>query len=405
MLVYVYRRGHDDAGQYARLGSGGKEYVFSEMDRLNISIVIPTWNREKLVEELLASLSKARKAYKYGDTEVIVIDSSKGDARASIEKSCAHHDAVYLEGDNSVRKKRNKGIYSAKYEIVYFIDSDVTVCEDIINVHARTFLEDDDPKLGGSFGLTEFVGKKSFWWKILEHTTYLDSFAFAKRFPYQSWTIGNNVAFRKDVLIEIGAFKEDLPFRLGGDDLEMTYRVTKRGYKIKSAPDAVTYHSRETWNNAAAIHNRTKRWGSMEYHIRTMHPELFVNCIPKSDVMFFLFFLLAAVLCGATMSFAPAVWYGAWLILYMIGICIYDNAGKKSNIFFYMIGKSIKTHYHMYFIAESLKHKDASCFYKEMSFSVGQTMFMYKEAANKLWIFIAAFLCALIGTGFLFRFI
>lgn len=54
-------------------------------------------------------------------------------------------------------------------------------------------------------------------------------------------TIGNNVSFKKSVLEEIGMFEENFPFKLGGDDLDMTYRVTKAGYMIGSAPNAVTY--------------------------------------------------------------------------------------------------------------------------------------------------------------------
>lgn len=375
------------------------------MQTLDISIVIPTWNREKLVESLLSSLDEARSAYQYGKTEVILVDSSEGTAKEQIQESCKRHDAAYLEGSNSVRKKRNKGIDAAQYEVICFIDSDVTVCKDLLNIHAQTFLEDDDDRLAGSFGLTEFVGKKSFWWKILEHTTYLDSFKFARMFPYQSWTIGNNVAFYKRVLLEIGKFREDLPFKLGGDDLEMTYRVTKQGYRIKSAPQAVAWHSRETWNHAEAIHNRTKRWGSMEYHIKTMHPELFVNCIPKTGVMFLPFLVFLCVLSGAQRSFLPLIFLGIWFLLNLICVYISDTREKPANPFFYLVGKLIKTNYRGYFMRESMKHGDFSCLYKEMSFSLGQTMYMHKEEARKLYLFIVSFWIALICSGILKYFV
>ena len=45
---------------------------------MNFSIVIPTWNRSALVVELLKSLYEDRKIYKYGETEVLIIDSSEG---------------------------------------------------------------------------------------------------------------------------------------------------------------------------------------------------------------------------------------------------------------------------------------------------------------------------------------
>ena len=370
---------------------------------MNISIVIPTWNREELVEELLASLKKARDAYRYGETEVLVVDSSEGSAKESIMRSCENHDARYLFGDNSVRKKRNLGIDESKYEIIHFIDSDVTVCEDILNIHAETFLNDSDPMLAGSFGLTEFVGKKNFWWKIVEHTTYLDSFRFAKMFPYQSWTIGNNVAFKKSVLLEIGKFKENLPFKLGGDDLEMTYRVTKNGYRIKSAPEAVAYHSTETWSHLSAIHNRTKRWGHMEYYIKEAHPELFVNCIPKSDVLFGLFFIVNTLMSLILQTIAPLLFFCGWLLLYVVIGYLMECRTKVKNPFFYLAGKIIHKRYHWYYMEESIRHRDFSCLFKEMSFSIYQSLFMYKGETEKLWAFIGTFMISFLVMAILVR--
>ena len=190
---------------------------------MDFSIVVPTWNRSKLVDALLESLYEERKNYDLGETEVLIVDSSKGEEKAAIMASCEKYDAQYIEGDDSVRKKRNKGIDMAGYEYILFIDSDVTVGPGLLKSHAATLKEgESNPKITGSFGLTEFVGKKKFWWHVIEHTSFLDSFGFAKFMPFVSWTIGNNVAFRRDELIKIGKFEENIPFKLGGDDLDMT---------------------------------------------------------------------------------------------------------------------------------------------------------------------------------------
>ena len=216
---------------------------------MNFSVVIPTWNRSELVDALLESLYKDRMNYMQGKTEVLVVDSSKDEERTNIMSSCEKYDAIYVEGEDSVRKKRNKGIRLSKYEYILFIDSDVTVEEGIFNEYVEAYKNPYKVKLGGVLGYTEFVGKKSFWWKMLERTSLVNSFSFARNYPFHSWTIGNNVSFKKTVLEEIGMFEENFPFKLGGDDLDMTYRVTKAGYMIGSAPNAVTYHSRKTWNN------------------------------------------------------------------------------------------------------------------------------------------------------------
>lgn len=193
----------------------------------------------------------------------LVVDSSIGDEKLIIVSSCERYNAKYLTGDDSVRKKRNKGIRESQYDYILFIDSDVVVKKGLLDEYVSAYKENSCVKLVGILGYTEFVGKKTFWWKILELTPLVDSFAFARNYPFHSWTIGNNVSFKKSVLEEIGMFEENFPFKLGGDDLDMTYRVTKAGYMIGSAPNAVTYHSRETWNNFKAIHNRAMRWGTI----------------------------------------------------------------------------------------------------------------------------------------------
>lgn len=372
--------------------------------KMNISVVIPTWNREELLDKLLETLFTARSNYKYGETEVVVVDSSKDEAKAKIMQSCEKYDAVYYEGTDSVRQKRNKGIDMAKYEVIHFIDSDVTVDKDILNRHAETFLNDKNEKLAGSFGYTEFVGDKNFWWHVVENTTYLDSFHFSRMFPYQSWTIGNNVAFYKDVLLKCGKFREDFPYKLGGDDLEFTYRITKNGYLIKSAPDAVCYHSTDTWRHHAAIQNRTKRWGSMEYFIKTIHPELFVNCIIKSDIRFIFFLVLFVIISLAAMNPTPVISWVIWVLIYFIANGVTEMKKKgTSNFFYYTIGKIFREKYHIYYMLESMKHKDFSFINKEMSFSLGQTMFMYREASKKLWMWLASGAAAVAGTLIIFE--
>ena len=214
---------------------------------MNFSIVTPTWNRSRLVDALLKSLFIERKRYSQGEVEVLIVDSSDSDERERIIASCDKYDAKYIPGDDSVRKKRNKGIRTAKYDYILFIDSDVTVEEGILDEYVEAYKNPYNVKLGGVLGYTEFIGEKTFWWKMLERTSLVNSFSFARNYPFHSWTIGNNVSFKKSALEEIGMFEENFPFKLGGDDLDMTYRVTKAGYMISSAPNAVTYHSRKTW--------------------------------------------------------------------------------------------------------------------------------------------------------------
>lgn len=363
---------------------------------MNFSVVTPTWNRSELVDALLKSLFDERKRYSQGKVEVLIVDSSTGEERDNIIASCEKYEAQYIAGDDSVRKKRNKGIKSAKYDHILFIDSDVTVEKGILDEYVEAYKNPYNVKLGGVLGYTEFTGKRTFWWRMLERTSMVNSFSFARDYPFHSWTIGNNVSFKKSVLEEIGMFEENFPFKLGGDDLDMTYRVTKAGYMISSAPNAVTYHSRKTWNNYKAVHDRAKRWGTMENFIVERHPELYKRVIPKNYLIEMIVLLALSVLSIITQNWIPFFIGATWIVLNWIidyGIDI-KKKGFCSPIYFYG-AQLIQMQYEIYRVIGSFKKKSVGALYKGIIFNRFQIKYgMAGEAfriKKLIWSFLIVF--------------
>jgi len=360
---------------------------------MNFSIVIPTWNRSELVEVLLHSLDIERERYKQGETEVLIVDSSAGNEKEVIVAACEKYNATYIEGDDSVRKKRNKGIITAVYDYILFIDSDVTVEKGLLDEYVEAYKNPYKVKLGGVLGYTEFAGKKTFWWKMLERTNMVNSFSFARNYPFHSWTIGNNVSFKKSVLEEIGMFEENFPFKLGGDDLDMTYRVTKAGYMIGSAPNAVTYHSRKTWNNYRAVHDRAKRWGTMENFIVQRHPELYKRIIPKNYVIESIVALFLTIMSLATRNWLflmiAVLWIVVnWVIDYVIDV---KKRGFCSPIFFYG-AQIIQLQYEFYRVIGSVKKQSLGALYKGIIFNRFQIKYGMAGEAFRIKKLICTFL-------------
>lgn len=361
---------------------------------MDFSIVIPTWNRSELVDALLKSLYDERSRYKLGNTEVLIVDSSIGGEKDNIVSSCKKYDAVYIEGDDSVRKKRNKGIRSAKYDYILFIDSDVTVEKGLLDEYVEAYKNPYNVKLGGVLGYTEFIGKRTFWWKMLERTSLVNSFSFARDYPFHSWTIGNNVSFKKTVLEEIGMFEENFPFKLGGDDLDMTYRVTKAGYMIGSAPNAVTYHSRKTWNNYKAVHDRAKRWGTMENFIVGRHPELYKKVIPKNYILEIFVLLFMCILSLILKNWLPVMIAVSWIVINWIIDYVIDVKRKGfCSPLYYFGAQIIQSQYEFYRVLGSLKKGSLGALYKGIIFNRFQIKFgMANEAfriKKLIWSFLA----------------
>lgn len=361
---------------------------------MDFSIVIPTWNRSELVEALLKLLYDERERYTSGRTEVLIVDSSTDNEKDSIISSCKKYDAIYVEGDDSVRKKRNKGIRQSKYDYILFIDSDVVVEKGLLDEYVEAYKNPYKVKLGGVLGYTEFVGKRTFWWKMLERTSLVNSFSFARDYPFHSWTIGNNVSFKKSVLEEIGMFEENFPFKLGGDDLDMTYRVTKAGYMIGSAPNAVTYHSRKTWNNYKAVHDRAKRWGTMENFIVGRHPELYKKVIPKNYLLETIVLLFMGILSLILTNWLPIMIAVSWIIINWIIDYVIDVKRKGfCSPIYYFGAQIIQSQYEFYRVLGSLKNGSFGALYKGMIFNRFQIKFgMANEAfriKKLIWSFFA----------------
>ena len=373
---------------------------------MNFSIVIPTWNRSELVEALLESLYRERNRYQKGSTEVLIVDSSKDEEKKIIIGACKKYHAQYIEGDDSVRKKRNKGIRLAQFDHILFIDSDVTVEPGILDEYVEAYKNPYNVKLGGILGYTEFVGKKTFWWKLLENTSLVNSFSFARDYPFHSWTIGNNVSFKKSVLEEIGMFEENFPFKLGGDDLDMTYRVTKAGYMIGSAPNAVTYHSRKTWNNYKAVHDRAKRWGTMENFIAKRHPEVYQRVIPKDYVIESILFFVLGILSLSLRSFLPVGIGIGWILTNLIVNYIVHCTQKSlcSPISYYG-AQMIQMQYEYYRVKQSLKEHSLGAFYKGMIFNRFQIKFGMKNEAFRIKKLIYSFLAVCFVAFLICRFV
>ncbi len=238
----------------------------------DLSVVVPTEGRYDLLLELLRSAAAAREK-SAATVEVLIVDSSDDEERVS--GMCDHWEARYLRGSHHVRQKRNLGIRAAAGRYILFVDSDEQVDEALFDRHVARY---EDPAIGGVVGLTLFQGADSLSWPIARSSRYLSPFRMATLSERPPWGPCSNISFRRDVLLAVDGFAEDLPGRLGGDDVDLCLRVREAGWDLRSAPDAVTTHDASTWLPLRRTAARGYRWGRMHVHLCQRHagaaPEL-----------------------------------------------------------------------------------------------------------------------------------
>ena len=249
------------------------------MSALEISIIVPCEGREELVERLLGSLIIC-KASINESVEIIVVDSSVGAAREALEVCCRRYGARYIHGDRHVGRKRNQGARAASGRYLFFVDSDCEARPDILQQHLDSLRSMPHEVAGGSVGVTEFVGTASWVNRLAEASPFTLAFSFARQMPFCAWAMTSNLVVSKEAFERLGGFDENLPFRLDGDDLDFTWRVTLSGLLLKASPEAVVYHARDTWGRARAFASRIWRWGRVEHLLRLKHRALLRRQFP-----------------------------------------------------------------------------------------------------------------------------
>jgi len=97
---------------------------------VNISVIIPTYNRYTFLKQALESVY----AQTYPPKEVIVVDDGSDDATQTIQKDFPHILYIYQE-NSGVSAARNRGVSMAKYEWIAFLDSDDSWQENKLQEH------------------------------------------------------------------------------------------------------------------------------------------------------------------------------------------------------------------------------------------------------------------------------
>ncbi|MFH0832883.1 MAG: radical SAM protein [Candidatus Aenigmatarchaeota archaeon] len=136
----------------------------------DVSVIIPTHNRKKLLKNCLISLFN--QMYSKDKYEIIVVDDGSNDGTEEMIKSLDipcnlkyyyWPRAVDFKRDsprNRAGPARNIGISNASGEVILFIDSDIIASSNLIEEHMRTHRECDDcVTIGYRIELFEDVGE------------------------------------------------------------------------------------------------------------------------------------------------------------------------------------------------------------------------------------------------------
>jgi len=200
--------------------------------QLTVSVIIPTYNRVNYLKNTINSLlNQTNMPY-----EIIVIDDGSTDGtKEYLEEISQKYKIIkcFYQKNSGPAKARNLGIKKARGNIIAFLDDDEIAHKNWIKVIVETFKKFDN--IGGVGGPYIEERSKNIYEKYLKLQFNITNSKNFKKLPY----LGGNTAFCKKVLQEIGGFDEKL---IRGEDVDLSFRIRLKGYKIIYNKDMIIYH-------------------------------------------------------------------------------------------------------------------------------------------------------------------
>ncbi|MFH1832971.1 MAG: glycosyltransferase family 2 protein [Candidatus Levyibacteriota bacterium] len=220
---------------------------------MNISIVIPNYNGEELLEKNLPKVIEAISEYNGGEIEFVIVDDGSTDdsiEKIKNQKSKIKNTNVKLKIiENSKNlgfsSTVNRGVKESMGEIIILLNTDVIPEKNFLG---PLLLHFNDPNVFAVGCMDKSIEDGKVILRGRGIGRWERGFFVHKRGEVDKkdtlWVNGGSGAFRKSIWDKIGGFNELYnPFYW--EDIDLSYRAQKMGYKILFEPKSIVVHEHE----------------------------------------------------------------------------------------------------------------------------------------------------------------
>lgn len=239
-------------------------------DKQPISAVIPTYNRWHLLQQNLPSVATA---LRNKDEIIIVDDASTDDTFENAKKEygltwariqddayerwqgvIALHQhkvpVIYIKNLTNIRfgQSANRGVEQAQHRFVLLLNNDVRPESDLL-AHLLPHFQDTQVFAVGCHEIEANQksisgGKNKLWF---ERGLFIHSRADGYESGETAWASGGSSMFNRRKWLELGGFDKAY-YPAYWEDVDLSYRAKKRGWKVLFEAKAIVYHDHETTN-------------------------------------------------------------------------------------------------------------------------------------------------------------
>ncbi len=208
------------------------------------SVIVLNYDGRAFLEELLPSLEAAVAATP-GDHEIIVVDNGSRDGSAQlVRERFPRMRLVELPENRFFIRGNRAGVEVATRDVLVFVNNDMRVERDFL----RRLLERlDAPDVFAVTGNIEMTGRRletgrtrGEFRRGALRLVQVEGPDDGGRVP-ALWAGGGNSAFDRAKYLELGGF-EDLYEPCYAEDLSLSWRAWRRGWRVEHAPGATVHH-------------------------------------------------------------------------------------------------------------------------------------------------------------------
>ena len=277
---------------------------------MKVSVIVPAYNARKTIGQCIEALLSQK--YQRENYEVIVIDDGSADGTADAVK--AYPVKYRYQRNQGPATARNAGAGEAQGEIILFTDSDCVPSDNWIAEMIKPFKDKEVVAVKGGYKTRQ----KSMVARFAQ-IEFEERFEMLKKAESIDMVDTYSAGYRKEIFLQMGGFDPYFPVA-NNEDTELSYRMSKLGYKMVFNPDAIVYHL----NHPSSIRRYTKLkfwrgyWRTIVYKRfpDKMIKDTYTPQTLKLQILFLLLFI-------AAIPFAVVFPKGVYLLIIMaISFCV-----------------------------------------------------------------------------------
>lgn len=212
------------------------------MENYTVSVIIPNYNGESLIVKNLPKMLEAKGFSENRIIEIIVVDDASSDASVKVlKKNFPEVKLIKHSKKRGFSCSVNMGVRMAKGNLVVLLNTDVVPKKDFL---VSTFTHFKDKEVFAvSFNEKNYSwAKGSFVNGFIKHEPGKKT----KKAHITFWASGGSAVFRRSIWMNLQGMDEKLFSPFYWEDIDLSYRALKRGYKIFWEPKALVDHEHES---------------------------------------------------------------------------------------------------------------------------------------------------------------